>query len=64
MAHREAGGEEKGGEGKREVFGGGGLGLLLDPAARRATARKRKRPDAAKATKGIGLETALIWNDF
>ena len=28
LAHREAGGEEKGGEGKREVFGGGGLGLL------------------------------------
>ena len=34
-------------------------GAELDPAARRATAWKRKRPDAAKATKGIGLEMAL-----
>ena len=34
------------------------MGLLLDPAARLATAWKRKRADAAKATKGIGLETA------
>ena len=50
LAHGEAGGEEKGGEGEREVFGGGGLGLLLDPATRRATC------DPARAEGGRNVE--------
>ncbi len=57
LADRGAGGEEKGGARERGGFGGGGLGLLLDPAARRATAVRRANPDWY-----TGKRAASEWN--